>query len=269
MTATPRLVIEVSPGKPCSLQFKEHTPEVFYQSIFRRTPMANGGKTVAIGAAATAAIIGGKEIVEFAPVFYQTGHTIERVGVEVGTSASRTSGIVLDNLANPSDFSAGRKLLIERTEISTLPSRALLPFNNYDWDVNSVTSYFTSAEPKMLADFAKLSPPISQSAADQIIRSELVGVVQQAAKDPASNISFEAFSGKLTVDSSATIAGVKVTGGEINLYKVSLSLAGGVAACMGVIDADYQTCVQSALSKAKGLVAEQLKITSDAAAKAD
>jgi hypothetical protein len=50
---------------------------------------------------------------------------------------------------------------------------------------------------------------------------------QKAASEPNSGVTFELLSGKLTVDASTTVAGVKITGGEVNLYQLAKDAAVG------------------------------------------
>jgi hypothetical protein len=63
--------------------------------------MANGRK-IALGAAAAAAVIGGKEALELSPMLFQGGRTIERGGAEFvgagGLGGTRTGEIALSRL---------------------------------------------------------------------------------------------------------------------------------------------------------------------------
>jgi hypothetical protein len=71
------------------------------RALPRGRPMANGRK-IALGAAAAAAVIGGKEALELSPMLFQGGRTIERGGAEFvgagGLGGTRTGEIALSRL---------------------------------------------------------------------------------------------------------------------------------------------------------------------------
>ena len=74
-----------------------------------------------------------------------------------------------------------------------------------------------------------------------------------ATKIDNSWITFEALSGKLSVDSSLTFRGLKLKAGDINLYKVSGISAGSIAICNSVNILKYEKCIEE-IAKRNGVM---------------
>jgi len=75
-----------------------------------------------------------------------------------------------------------------------------------------------------------------------------VAVVAKAHATAESGTSFEYLSGKLTVPASIEVAGVKITGGEVNLYKAARDLViGGAIVKCGLDDKGYKECLRQAI----------------------
>lgn len=251
--------------------------------------MSNGGKTVAIGAAAAAAVLGGKELLigaKFAAV--TTTHVAEisaskiavvteGVGANVGGSANgmRSGAKSLDfgstpqmnfdtsgSLANsmrigkladakanqPKSFSPFQDE--EKLAPPIVTSRPAVIFNNQDFSVSGVSSYFSNAQPKLSYDLASLKPPLSKATVEKIVEQDLKDTAENAAKNPNSKATFEVLSGKLKIESSTTISGLKIAGGEVNVYAVAGTITGGVMACNALTDASFKTCVDAAIKTA-------------------
>jgi hypothetical protein len=144
----------------------------------------------------------------------------------------------------------------ERLEMQTLPRVLVVP---HDRRVDSYSSYFVTAQAKMVDDITALHPPLSIEEVDGIIRKDVGAVIEDAKKsDPEAKISFEIMTGKLNIEAAKTLVEVKISGGEINVYKISLSLAGGIAACSGRIVEEFRPCVPRELAKVGGAVEKEL-----------
>ncbi len=113
-----------------------------------------------------------------------------------------------------------------------------------------VNRYVAIAEPKLVEDLTKLSPPVSKLAVESIVKNDLVTTAQNIAKAPDAKVSFDVLSGKLKVEASRVIAGVKVSGGEINVYVVGGGVTTAVMACNAVSDVTFKNCVDAAIRKA-------------------
>jgi hypothetical protein len=78
------------------------------------------------------------------------------------------------------------------------------------------------------------------------LRKEVAGVAEEhATAEPG--ISFEYLTGKLTVPASTEVAGVEITGGEVNLYKALRNLATGGAIVKCGLDKE---CLRQAIHEA-------------------
>lgn len=69
---------------------------------------------------------------------------------------------------------------------------------------------------------------------EAIITKRLAEAAQKIASEPSSGVTFEILSGNLKVDASKNLAGVKITGGTINIYRFAKEVAKTVAACMAM-----------------------------------
>jgi hypothetical protein len=127
-----------------------------------------------------------------------------------------------------------------------------------DGSTKEYYSYFASAQQKMFDDISALQPPVTVAQADRIIKADVSSVIEASKKNPFSDVNFEILTGKLSVGRLTTIQGMKISGGDVNVYKVSLAMAGSVAACNGMVIENFKPCVKRALAKAESAVAEQL-----------
>jgi hypothetical protein len=59
---------------------------------------------------------------------------------------------------------------------------------------------------------------------------------------------------------SRTVFGMRLTGGEVNVYKVSAKLAVGVVACEALAAPELKKCANVALAKVGSAVAQELKL---------
>lgn len=114
----------------------------------------------------------------------------------------------------------------------------------------AAANFFSRVEPKMVNDLASLRRPLTFDHARSVAYNDLKSAAQQAEKEPAAKISFEVLSGKIKVDASQTIGGVKISGGEINLYKTSMAIGAAVIACNAVADSQFTDCIADVTKKA-------------------
>jgi hypothetical protein len=140
-----------------------------------------------------------------------------------------------------------------------------------------VASLFSRARPRILDHLKPRIGKLTQADVEKTLSSDLTEVIEKAAGDPKSGITFEALTGKLKVESSMLLKGVKVTGGEVNVYKVTAVLAGGIVACaltknysenrketLTKKDKEMSRCIEAALAKVKAEVADLIKPATDA-----
>jgi hypothetical protein len=140
------------------------------------------------------------------------------------------------------------------------PSRPIVFLGNQDLSRSGISSYFSIAEPKLENDLTKLTPPLSKANVESIVRGDLQNAADATKKDhPESKITFEYLSGKLTIGSSTTVSGVRITGGEVNVYNVSAAIAGGVMTCNALADASFKRCVDLAIKTALSSFVKEAK----------
>jgi hypothetical protein len=115
---------------------------------------------------------------------------------------------------------------------------------------SAAANFFSRVEPKMVDDLASLHRPLKFDYARSVVYNDLKSAAQQAEKEPAAKVSFEVLTGKIKIDASKTIAGVKISGGEINVYKTSMTIGAAVIACNAVADNRFKDCIADAAKKA-------------------
>jgi hypothetical protein len=123
-----------------------------------------------------------------------------------------------------------------------------------------VTALFSQTEPQIIDDLAALGGNLSQSKVANVISADVAKTLQNVAATSESGITFEVLSGKLKFNSYRTVRGAKVSLGEINVYKVSLTLAGAVVACTSLGTSELTTCVKEAIAAVGDVVRSQMDI---------
>jgi hypothetical protein len=91
-----------------------------------------------------------------------------------------------------------------------------------------------STQPAITADLERYRSNLTMTQADDIIQNELIKASEDAEKKSNSGITFEILPGKMKVDSQFSLSGIKITGGEANVYKIASTAALGAAACRGL-----------------------------------
>jgi hypothetical protein len=238
--------------------------------------MADGKTTVAAGVTAAALIAGGGEmLMHEGPWLLEHSGVIEpaalwRTGKNAAAnwwdaSSSRGRATISDGIGGASHAGIGNDA--SRAFSDAFPSSygttryQIWPHFALDLNDRSTKeyySYFASAQQKMFDDISALQPPVTVAQADRIIKADVSSVIEASKKNPFSDVNFEVLSGKLSVGRLTTIQGMKISGGDVNVYKISLAMAGGVAACNGMVIENFKPCVKRALAKAESAVAEQL-----------
>jgi hypothetical protein len=208
--------------------------------------LANGKGIAAAAGIATATVLGAKE----AAIGL---HDLAGVSKLV-----RESSTISTEMPRAGDF---HEVFPSYSNGPTLPPETEIPlrvahfdaFATYNQNFHSshkLTELIRSAQSKIDTDLSPYNTDVSIKQADEIIKSDLVTAISDAKDKPNSGITFEVLSGKLKVDSKFSMGGVNISGGEINVYKVSGAAAIGVAACRGLGASEFQACVNSALAKA-------------------
>jgi len=135
--------------------------------------------------------------------------------------------------------------------------RALLPSAQPRRDIIDlkVSPLYNEATPEIL-DALKVSE-LTQKQLEEKITQAVKKAIESAEKKKGSGITFVASTGKLKVDKSYTTpVGIKVEGGEVNIYAVSVVLAAGVYECQD--RPDYIECAKAALAKVGSIVAKEM-----------
>jgi len=120
-------------------------------------------------------------------------------------------------------------------------------------------SFFYKAEPHIINDIKAHRNSITQEELEALIRSEVTKAISATQNEKGSGIKFEVMSGKLTITGEKKLAGVSFTGGDINVYKISATIAGPMYACKMLIGADLEKCVNNAMKLASSAIAEEIK----------
>jgi hypothetical protein len=266
--------------------------------------MSNVGTKAAIGAAAAAVVLGGKELAHMAPqMAMHSGPALEIAASKSGlafeaaggstnslrsgsnnairsTSSGTFSssgdisgslgstlhvGRVADAKLDPNqrlgDFGTpqGAGTLNTTSQSDVLGARPVIACGNSDFGKSTFSSYFSTAEPKLADDLTVLKPPLSRNVVENIVKRDLASTAQAASTTAGSNLSFEVLTGKLKVETSRTIGGMKITGGEINLYVVGGAITGSVLACNALADLKFRNCIEAAIRTAMAKAVGDLK----------
>jgi hypothetical protein len=123
-----------------------------------------------------------------------------------------------------------------------------------------VSKFYKHAEQIILNDLVRNTGHLTKPEIEKIINDEVTKTILKTASQPKSGISFEVLTGKLTIDSSRTVVGIKLAWGEVNIYKVSAALAASVVACEALAAPDLKACVKAVLAKAGSAVDQELKL---------
>jgi hypothetical protein len=79
----------------------------------------------------------------------------------------------------------------------------------------------------MVRELGLLSPIVSSAQAEKIVGKWILDAAQEAASKPNSGVTVGLLDGTLRVDGSRTVAGVTITGGEINVYELGQKIVVG------------------------------------------
>jgi hypothetical protein len=215
--------------------------------------MENGRKVAAaVGIAATATAVGGRDVIEGifafrkAPQIFEEATPATFAGARTGSRQFALSEL-------------GQEARVDSGELGGIPYRVRrLPEGprivfadpyRYSSEQTHVHNIIEGAKSSITSDLSGYGDLLTRDVAEQAIRTNFVKVVEEQAKsDP--NISFELLTGKLKIDSSLTFAGAKISLGEVNMYKIASVAAVGVVACKGLHASQFQSCVDAALAKA-------------------
>jgi hypothetical protein len=187
---------------------------------------------------------------------------------------------IVDRQSNLDDFLTSKSILNARTQVQALNQRPIFAaiqenvINQNSLEMSGkISPLFEQAEPKILNDLDMNAGRLTQSKIKEIVIEEIKKTIQEAESQPNSGITFEVLTGKLTIDSSRPIFGITLTGGEVNVYKISATLAGGVWACNAAAGeftfnvGEFEKCAKAALEQVGSAVAKALDAESTRSSK--
>jgi hypothetical protein len=93
---------------------------------------------------------------------------------------------------------------------------------------------------------------------ESVVNNELVSTITERTKEPGSDISFEILTGKLKIQKVKTVRGVNISGGEVNIYKISEILAGIIYACEKLSTPQFSNCVDAAVAEVRAIVIKEI-----------
>jgi hypothetical protein len=138
-----------------------------------------------------------------------------------------------------------------------LSEQELAFFKSYidrDIAVKKISLLFDETTPRIKDNLAS---PITEESLERIVKEQLTKVINNAAKEPNSGLTFEALTGNLKVDSSLNTPAGKVTTGQINIYKLAAYIAGIAYLCQ-IQGADLDECAKTISDKIATFVREKM-----------
>jgi hypothetical protein len=245
--------------------------------------MADGKKIGATGAAAVAAVLGGKALVA---TVHEAGHIpVEAPVVAAGRSAADAAAAgAVGNSGRPlgsgitalgssdrdlpgsthrsGDYPSSAFDLEGEDKVALPPTvpRSLIVVPSYNFHLTAkVHGLYEQAEPRIIADITDSNSTLTKRQIDSLINKEIVSTINADTKKSNSDISFEVLTGKLKIHKSKTVLGIDVSAGEVNIYKVSAILASGVCACQKLSTEKFRNCVDAAVANVGTIVAKEIR----------
>jgi hypothetical protein len=164
-----------------------------------------------------------------------------------------------------------RSLSVVDTPAIALPNPSVANTVGHEARLDSASQkiavLFSQAEPRIIDDLLALDGNLSQSKVANVISSDVAKALQSTEAVSESDITFEVLSGKLKFNSYRTVRGTKISLGEVNVYKVSLILAGTVVACASLGASELTSCVKETLATAGDIVRKQMELNTAKTAK--
>jgi hypothetical protein len=246
-------------------------------------------KIVAAGGKAAAAALGGRVLVReeaivsvesISKLFTRrteqllpsTGQSVERDYLRGLTGQEPDLSIL--KLRNGYGFST--KNLGSELPRAMFPPRTAIVSNLSLSDTAGISFRFRSTESKIISDLESHEGPFTKDSIEAIFKTEVDKAFANASGLPESKIKFEALTGNLKIDYHYNIGGIKLTGGAVNVYKISAALGGATYICINSAKYDcmkaghndseckvmeksvFRNCVDKAMATVDGLVLKQL-----------
>jgi hypothetical protein len=246
---------------------------------------STGTKAAAGVAAAAAAVLGGKELIQATHIAPQVVHSVPAIeaavvkgelaleaalsgrsasnlrptvgssppvgsGTLANTITSKLGDAKLDPNQNVGGFGkavGGQADPVLNTEGFAARSGITLNYNDFR---PRAASYFYAAEPRIANELSGLTPPLTKMLVEDIVKKTLAAIAEDAAKNSDAKAAFDVLSGKLTVGYATTIGGVKITAREFDVYKVATRVTVGVLACNALANANFKNCIDAAVKLA-------------------
>jgi hypothetical protein len=231
--------------------------------------MENGGKVVAAGAVAAVVAIGvGKTMIEHPAIITETmvrdaRPTLSRIGA--GTAAVRTETGIAATFTRE-ERASFQEFLVASPEKSlsyNLPKVFARQSSGFVQDLNRSYAFFDAARPQIVIDIGKASKPVTQEAATQIISRDVAEAVGKSAEK--SKVEFDVLTGELKIKNRLDLIGISFGVGNFNLYKAAALTATGVVACNKLAqNPSYESCIDAAITKARGYIVKSFLGEQDA-----
>jgi hypothetical protein len=131
-----------------------------------------------------------------------------------------------------------------------------------EFDVSSGKALLEVAIPEILTDLSQLKLIYIGSdvegmkhGTEVVIRQAIISTAKDVATAHSPRVTYELLSGKLKIDSDLFISKkIKLSAGEINVYKVAGTIAGvaaaGIIACRSMMNVKFKECAKAVLNKA-------------------
>jgi hypothetical protein len=128
--------------------------------------------------------------------------------------------------------------------------------------VGAADARFVEAQPGIVEGIQKLEQPISEQAIIDTVKAELLKT-----KETQPYVKFEVLSGKLSINGSIDREWGALSFGDVNLYNVTATVGGTIAACYELRDKNatevtvktvIEDCVANAITQFKSLVVNEM-----------
>jgi hypothetical protein len=117
-----------------------------------------------------------------------------------------------------------------------------------------VNDLYAQAGPGIITKINDAHGTLTKSQVESVVNNELVSTITEKTKEPGSDISFEIFTGKLKIQKVTKVWGVDISGGEVNIYKISEALAAIIYACEKLSAPQFSNCLDAAVTQVQAIV---------------
>ena len=110
---------------------------------------------------------------------------------------------------------------------------------------------------------------MTEAQIEKIINDQVMKQILAAQKNDQAKVSFVAGSGTLKISAAANVLGVRVSVGEINIYKVTAALTGSILLCRRLAIDTVSMCAKQAFENIADVVMREFKPEADSHAVRD